>query len=411
MEITAKDFMLKQPNYPQVTESDKYYMVLAGRLAKIWDNARILMNVGEDIRRDVVLAVTGYFQDVIADAGIWRSFSTVCNKLYDRPVPFFDRPDDYIDSELNLIDLQFIIWYVIDSESEAHGTLSPKDTGIARLAQLFFNLLDAVYEEAPTPVEYNMAMDVDFNDEQDTEKAYDLSHWLFWNCYFLRPAATSTLRMAASKAQEIINAYPDKDEAQRHLLEMNRRLMVENTTGPLSLSIGEWMELIVNGKMPQTDDETVPEAGNEHRFYTQLIKATGGSRIAFIDGYESLERFVGEQMGWGKSATGHLPGMKRFGNFVLLGNPQKGMLIAHDVAQYIKHPDNPMYDPEVARSEAHRIVTERGAAPIDLVKYLFDNNLVPDARLPFERNAEQSLLHENWDFLARLYLQTHYRGD
>ena len=411
MEITAKDFMLKQPNYPQVTESDKYYMVLAGRLAKIWDNARILMNVGEDIRRDVVLAVTGYFQDVIADAGIWRSFSTVCNKLYDRPVPFFDRPDDYIDSELNLIDLQFIIWYVIDSESEAHGTLSPKDTGIARLAQLFFNLLDAVYEEAPTPVEYNMAIDVDFNDEQDTEKAYDLSHWLFWNCYFLRPAATSTLRMAASKAQEIINAYPDKDEAQRHLLEMNRRLMVENTTGPLSLSIGEWMELIVNGKMPQTDDETVPEAGNEHRFYTQLIKATGGSRIAFIDGYESLERFVGEQMGWGKSATGHLPGMKRFGNFVLLGNPQKGMLIAHDVAQYIKHPDNPMYDPEVARSEAHRIVTERGAAPIDLVKYLFDNNLVPDARLPFERNAEQSLLHENWDFLARLYLQTHYRGD
>ena len=411
MEITAKDFMLKQPNYPQVTESDKYYMVLAGRLAKIWDNARILMNVGEDIRRDVVLAVTGYFQDVIADAGIWRSFSTVCNKLYDRPVPFFDRPDDYIDSELNLIDLQFIIWYVIDSESEAHGSLSPKDTGIARLAQLFFNLLDAVYEEAPTPVEYNMAMDVDFNDEQDTEKAYDLSHWLFWNCYFLRPAATSTLRMAASKAQEIINAYPDKDEAQRHLLEMNRRLMVENTTGPLSLSIGEWMELIVNGKMPQTDDETVPEAGNEHRFYTQLIKATGGSRIAFIDGYESLERFVGEQMGWGKSATGHLPGMKRFGNFVLLGNPQKGMLIAHDVAQYIKHPDNPMYDPEVARSEAHRIVTERGVAPIDLVKYLFANNLVPDARLPFERNAEQSLLHENWDFLARLYLQTHYRGD
>ncbi len=411
MEITAKDFMLKQPNYPQVTESDKYYMVLAGRLAKIWDNARILMNVGEDIRRDVVLAVTGYFQDVIADAGIWRSFSTVCNKLYDRPVPFFDRPDDYIDSELNLIDLQFIIWYVIDSESEAHGTLSPKDTGIARLAQLFFNLLDAVYEEAPTPVEYNMAIDVDFNDEQDTEKAYDLSHWLFWNCYFLRPAATSTLRMAASKAQEIINAYPDKDEAQRHLLEMNRRLMVENTTGPLSLSIGEWMELIVNGKMPQTDDETVPEAGNEHRFYSQLIKATGGSRIAFIDGYESLERFVGEQMGWGKSATGHLPGMKRFGNFVLLGNPQKGMLIAHDVAQYIKHPDNPMYDPEVARSEAHRIVTERGVAPIDLVKYLFDNNLVPDARLPFERNAEQSLLHENWDFLARLYLQTHYRGD
>lgn len=411
MEITVKDFMLKQPNYPQVAESDKYYMVLAGRLAKMWDNARLLMNVGEEIRRDVVLAVIGYFQDIVADAGIWRSFSTMCNYMYGRPVPFFDRPDDYIDSELNLIDIQFLIWYVIDSESGNPGHLSPFDKNVGKLAQIFFNLLDAVYEDAPTPVEYNMAIDVDFNDEQDREKAYDLSHWLFWNCYFMRPAATSTLQMASAKAQEIINAYPDKEEAQRHLLEMNRQLMVENTTGPLSLALGEWMELIVNGKIPPTDDEPVAEPGNEHRFYRQLIEATGGSRIAFIDGYDALEQFVSNQMKWGKAPNGHLPGMKQYSNFVLLANPARGLLIAHDVAQYICHPANPMYDPETARREAHRIVTKRGTAPIDLIKYLFNNNLLPDARLPFEANADRSLLHENWDFLARLYLQTHYRGD
>ena len=247
MEITVNDFMLKQPNYPQVAESDKYYMVLAGRLAKMWDNAHVLMNVDDEVRRDTVLAVIGYFQDVVADAGIWRSFSTMCYHLYGRPVPFFDRPDDYIDSELNLIDLQFIIWYVIDSENGNPGHLSPFDKNVEHLARLFFGLLDAVYEDAPTPVAYNMALDVDFHDEQDREKAYDLSHWLFWNCYFMRPAATSTLHMAAAKAQEIIQAHPDKDEAQRHLLEMNRQLMVENTTGPLSLTLGEWMELIVNG--------------------------------------------------------------------------------------------------------------------------------------------------------------------
>ena len=103
--------------------------------------------------------------------------------------------------------------------------------------------------------------------------------------------------------------------------------------------------------------------------------------------------------------------MKKYGNFVLLGNPRRGLLIAHDVAQYICHPANPMYDPETARREGHRIVTERGAAPIDLVKYLFENNLVSDVRLPFEVGGSRSLLHENWDFVARLYLQTHYRGD
>ena len=96
MEITIKDFMLKQPNYPDVAETDKYYIILATRLAKIWDNARILMNIGEDVRKEVVLAIVGYFQDIISDAGIWRSFSTMCYKLYNRPLPIYERPDDYM---------------------------------------------------------------------------------------------------------------------------------------------------------------------------------------------------------------------------------------------------------------------------------------------------------------------------
>ena len=78
MEITIKEFMLKQPNYPEVAESDKYYIILANRLAKLLDNSRLLVNTPEQVRKDVVLAVVGYYQDIVADAGIWRSFSTMC---------------------------------------------------------------------------------------------------------------------------------------------------------------------------------------------------------------------------------------------------------------------------------------------------------------------------------------------
>ena len=411
MEITIKDFMLKQPNYPDVAETDKYYIILATRLAKIWDNARILMNIGEDVRKEVVLAIVGYFQDIISDAGIWRSFSTMCYKLYNRPLPIYERPDDYIDSELNYVDLQFISWYVIESHQDVHGLISPYDNNIARLAHLFFNLLDAVYEEAPTPVEYNVAMDVDLADEDCAKQVYDLSYWLFWNCYFFSLASTGTLNAAMAKAKEIIGSSRDEDEARQRLVEMNRQIMIENPTGPLSFTIGEWVKLIVEGKEPVMDDNDADVAdGNEHKFYKQLVNATGGSPIAFIDSYDSLERFVSEKMGWGKSETGHLPGMKKFNNFVLLGNRAKGMLIAHDVAQYINHPDNAIYDADAAREGAHRMVTERGVAPIDLVKYLFKNDLLPDARLPFDK-GEKSVLHDNWDFFARLFLQSHYRGD
>ena len=38
MEISAKEFMRMQPNTKKVTEAEKYYMLLATRLAKRWDD-------------------------------------------------------------------------------------------------------------------------------------------------------------------------------------------------------------------------------------------------------------------------------------------------------------------------------------------------------------------------------------
>lgn len=409
MEITIKDFMLKQPNYPDVAESDKYYIILANRLAKLLDNSRLLVNTPEQVRKDVVLAVVGYFQDVVADAGIWRSFSTMCKELYGTPLPIYRIPDDYIESELNEIDVQFVVWYVMEMSSERNGTLSPYDRDVERVSHLFFSVLDAAYDDAPVPVELQMALDVDLTDESEAQRIYDLSYWLFWDSYFLRPAAKEALRAATERAHEIIRANKDEDEARRQLAQLNRDVMVESYTGPLSLSIGEWIKLIVDGKMPLPDEAATTSAStSNHKYYDALLAATGGSPVAFLDSYDALETFLSDDMGWGVSAEGHLPDMRHFDNFVVLGNPAKGILIAHDVAQYIKHPDNPLYDSRLAAAEAHLLAIEPGRVPIDLLKYLFSNNLLPDARLPHDTAG--NLLHDNWDFFARLYLQHYYRA-
>ena len=105
MEITIKDFMLKQPNYPEVAESDKYYIILANRLAKLITNSRLMVNEPEQVQKEVILAVVGYFQDVVADAGVWRSFCTVCKEFYGKPLPLYTIPDDYIESELKQQDV------------------------------------------------------------------------------------------------------------------------------------------------------------------------------------------------------------------------------------------------------------------------------------------------------------------
>lgn len=410
MEITIKDFMLKQPNYPEVAESDKYYIILANRLAKLITNSRLLINEPEQVRKDVILAAVGYFQDVVADAGVWRSFCTVCKEYYGTPLPLYPIPDDYIESELNEVDLRFVIWYVIEMSRNEQGSLSPFDPAIERTAHLIFNVFDAEYDDAPIPVELQMAFDVDLNDENEAQRIYDLSYWLFWDCWFLRPAAREALSRAAAEAHRIIKENPHEEDARPLLAELNRNVMVESVTGPLALPIGEWLRLIVDGVMPKLDiAQNATQSIKPHKYYTALLQATGGKEIAFINSYDALETFLSEQMGWGPSAEGHLPALRHADNFVILGNPEKGILIAPDVAQYLSHPDNPLYDATAAAAEAHTLVTTPGRVPHDLLKYAFANGMLPDARLPHDKQG--TLLHTNWDFLSRLYLGPYSRPD
>ena len=410
MEITIKEFMLKQPNYPEVAESDKYYIILANRLAKLLTNSRLLINEPEQVRKDVILAAVGYFQDIIADAGVWRSFCTVCKEYYGTPLPLYPIPDDYIESELNEVDLRFVIWYVIEMSRNEQGSLSPFDPAIERTAHLIFNVFDAEYDDAPIPVELQMAFDVDLNDESEAQRIYDLSYWLFWDCWFLRPAAREALSRAAAEAHRIIKENPREEDARPLLAELNRNVMVESVTGPLALPIGEWLRLIVDGVMPKLDIvQNATQSIKPHKYYTALLQATGGKEIAFINSYDALETFLSEQMGWGPSAEGHLPALRHADNFVILGNPEKGILIAPDVAQYLSHPDNPLYDATAAAAEAHTLVTTPGRVPHDLLKYAFANGMLPDARLPHDKQG--TLLHPNWDFLSRLYLGPYSRPD
>lgn len=401
MEITLHEFMKMQPHNPKVTESDKYYLQLAMRLGKLWDNSHKFTSLPERMRKAIVLAVVGYYQDIIADAGIWRSFTMLHNHLYGKPLPFYEPTEDYIAFELNLDDVKFLIWYTAEGYSFDNFKMSPLDGNIAWLAQLFYQVLDEEYETAPTPAEYNLAIGVDTHDVEDANAIYDLSHWLFFDCYFLKPAAKLAIARSLKEAKAIVEK--NERDVNDKLQDLDDRTMLNNPTGPLSLTIGEWIDMIVNGKMPEWVDE--PKA-QPHKLYSEFTAANDGNEIAFFESYTALEQFLVEKMGWQQQEDGVLPPMKQFHNFVILGNHDKGILIAHDVAQYIAHPGNTLYDKEAVMNDGYMLVTKQGKCPVDLVKYIFSHGLAPDAALPGDDTKR--LLPENWDFLARLYQQAYY---
>ena len=248
MEITVKDFMERQPNNPTVAVTDQFYLWIALRLAKLWDESPWLRGLDDAVRGDVVLAVTGYYQDVVADGGIWRSFTRVHSERHGSPVPHYGRSEDYVDYELNLDDVRYVIWWTITGERGGEA-LDPQNDGLKALATAFHMLLDEEYEQAPVPQQFCIASEVELTNPADAQRIYDYAYWLYWRSFLLRPSSQAVMERAMPEAHAIIARVGEVD-ARPLLYDLNERLMSTEPAGPIPLTTAQWLHLILDDKLP-----------------------------------------------------------------------------------------------------------------------------------------------------------------
>ena len=248
MKISVKDFMQCQPNNPKVAPTDQFYLWIALRLAKVWDESPWLRELDDSVRRDVVLAVTGYYQDIVADGGVWRSFSRLHNSRQGSPVPHYGRSEDYIDYELNLDDVRYVMWWTIAGEGSEEA-LDPHDGELQALAMAFHMLLDEEYEAAPVPQQFRIADEVDLDNPLDAQRIYDYAYWFYWRSFLLRPSSQAVMERAMPEAHAII-ARAGESDASPMLQDLNDRLMYTEPAGPIALTTAQWLRLIVDDEMP-----------------------------------------------------------------------------------------------------------------------------------------------------------------
>lgn len=249
MEITVKDYMERQPGNPKVAETDRFYLWVALRLAKLWDESPWLRELDDDMRRDVVLAVTGYYQDVVADGGLWRSFSRLHEHRHGAPLPHYGRHENYVDYELNLNDVRYVMWWTIAGE-QGNNVLDPHDKELEALAMAFHKLLDEEYEQAPVPRQFCIASEVDLDNPEDARRIYDYAYWLYWRSFLMRPSSQAVMERARPEAQTIIERAGESD-ARPLLLELNERLMFTEPAGPIPLTTAQWLKLIIDDELPE----------------------------------------------------------------------------------------------------------------------------------------------------------------
>ncbi|MDE7343885.1 MAG: DUF3843 family protein [Muribaculaceae bacterium] len=403
--ISKEQFLLRQPAYPQTTLTDPYYYRVANRLASIIANEGLLRGWPEQLQVRVALGLTGYLQDILTDAGLWRSFTAECRVLYGSWLPYYAIDDDYIPHELNELDVRFLIWYTLCMNSDDRRLTDPADQEIAAAARRLHAELDNIYEDpdAPMPEDYHISKGLELNNPAEADEVFHFGNWLFMHSYLLTPAYAMTIsEMMASPAIR-------DDKSMESLRKALEESMMEDPTGPLALYLREWLFLIIEGKMPpapKMKGEGREGEAPEHPYYTRFMSATGGVPIRYFRTYDELNRFFIDALGW--SNEENLPQLKSHRDFVLLVNREKGMLAARDVARCIKLPDNPYYDESYAREHAIDLLTVRGLCPGDLLRYVLERNGLPDAAFP---GSEHRLSVADADFTARCYLQQYYRGD
>ena len=248
MEISVKDYMERQPGNPKVAETDQFYLWIALRLAKLWDESPWLRGLDDEMRRDVVLAVTGYYQDIVADGGIWRSFSRLHSNRHGSPVPHYGVSEDYVEYELNCDDVRYVIWWTITGDA-GRDVLDPHDAELEALAFAFHHLLDEEYEQAPVPRQFCIAGEVELDNEEDARRVYDYAYWLFWRSFLLRPSSLAVMERAMPQAHAIIERAGERD-ARPLLQELNEHLMTTQPAGPIPLTIAQWLRLIIDDELP-----------------------------------------------------------------------------------------------------------------------------------------------------------------
>lgn len=418
--ITEQQFLLRQPCYPQKTPTDRYYFRLTNRLGDMLRRENLLQDWPESVVGRAVLGVVGYFQDILTDSGIFRSFTERHHALYGRWLPFYDTDsEDYIPHELNLQDVRFMLWYTLAMNYEERRQWNPMDPEIGRAAEVIHNELNRLYddEDTPVPEDYHISRGLELGNPEEADEVFRFGNWLFMHCYLMTPAYALTLAEMLQNPELKGGADTDK------LREALEGSMMEDPTGPLALYLREWLFLIIEGKMPpapamapeQMFAEAARMAGGkgaesvarEHPYYSKVMAFTGSKPIAFFSTYEQLNRFFIDALGWDEEEN--LPALKGSRDFVVLVNREKGMLVARNVAACLKFPDNPCYNEEIAKRYSIDLLTERGRCPADLLHYAFEHDALCEARFP--GTDDTALVAANRDFIARCYLQKYYRGD
>lgn len=222
------------------TATDKDYLNFANGIVKR------ITGLAPDLSaldiRTIALKCTLYFEDVIADVGIWRSFVETMRKMYGKPLPFYQVDEkNYYSDEPNYEDVRLLLW-LSRFDSHTSGVANPENPVLTKIAKIIYEYMEEMFETMPI----NEALVNYFHDAsfmQDFYTARDAVKWAYLSSYL-----SCTTKGQTTMIDEANGLYAVCGEQAFYQAEST--VIYTNRIGPLGLYAKDWLAMILesNGK-------------------------------------------------------------------------------------------------------------------------------------------------------------------
>ncbi len=470
--------------------TDFSYLKVANDLLRIIRLSDWSKNMEEDDRCGLALDLTLYFEDVVSEIGLWKSFITKHKKLYNKYLPFYhiDEENYYID-EVNEEDIRFLIWSH-GMETEFGIFLNPENSALLELTENVYAYLDEQFENIPINTTLKNLL---FNEKKLCDFYYvkNILFWLIKRSYLVSSYITDAFLEECSDCYA--QSIEERDKAEYMAVSL---VAINDKVGPLAIKATEWFAMMcreagledfatdisnihsckckafqienydneclytkgadgANYKLDRSvflclDENTLQTRGfffsdlvnyrgewnvngftswseNEKTFkneenrlkeieqranvniYNKMLEANGGHPMFYFKTGKEMKNYLQDYFTGCKKIS--LPkDYESWSDVAMFVDKNSELSICIDRVCCIKDKRNPFYDAHIADDEALNLLTNSDITSREMIHFLLENNLLPDARINsiYGKERGRQLVQENIDFITRYMYRNRY---
>lgn len=180
--IVLKDWLEYHP-YNEEVPSDQFYINLANDI----QHEMLLIDVEDKMvggdYKYMACMLACYLEDIVSHTGMWTSFIDEHNKLNNKYLPFYDMAG-YDHGNINLADIQFLIWHFCSNLSIQNRFVDPYSIENTEIARFVYAMLNETAGSAPK--NENLKTALTLAPDESIYKVREHLDFVFLGCYLHR---------------------------------------------------------------------------------------------------------------------------------------------------------------------------------------------------------------------------------